>query len=161
MSRTKSALLTLALLLAAVPASGQTLTRIETKPFYGATVTIEEGVRVFRPLPPTSHMIINPGGKTPVSLSINEYRDYSGGAVVPALGGGEVHTYGGGVGWPLWGRGHDQRRHLGKHHQKAGYAWGAGHNGKNVWIGSNAHRYVRHAGHGGGPRKGGGGGKHH
>ena len=27
-------------------------TRIETRPFYGATVTLEEGVRVFRPLPP-------------------------------------------------------------------------------------------------------------
>jgi hypothetical protein len=49
------------------------LTRIETRPFYGATVTIEEGVRVFRPLPPTSHMIINPS-RSPLNLSINYER---------------------------------------------------------------------------------------
>ena len=44
-------------------------TRIETRPFYGATVTLEEGVRVFRPLPPDRHVIINPGGQTPLSLN--------------------------------------------------------------------------------------------
>jgi hypothetical protein len=44
------------------------LTRIETRPFYGATVTIEEGVRVFRPLPPTRQMIINPS-QGPLHLS--------------------------------------------------------------------------------------------
>lgn len=47
-------------------------TRIETRPFYGAVVTIEEGVRVFRPLPPTERVIINPHGKTPLSLSFSE-----------------------------------------------------------------------------------------
>ncbi|MBL8566423.1 MAG: hypothetical protein JNM89_11970 [Hyphomicrobiaceae bacterium] len=47
-------------------------TRIETRPFYGAVVTIEEGVRVFRPLPPTERVIINPGGITPLSLGFNE-----------------------------------------------------------------------------------------
>ncbi len=47
-------------------------TRIETRPFYGAVVTIEEGVRVFRPLPPTERVIINPGGVTPLSLGFNE-----------------------------------------------------------------------------------------
>ena len=36
-------------------------TRIETRPFYGATVTLEEGVRVFRPLPRHDRVIINPG----------------------------------------------------------------------------------------------------
>ena len=46
-------------------------TRIEPRPVYGATVTIEEGVRVFRPWPPTSHMIINPGGRTPLSINYN------------------------------------------------------------------------------------------
>jgi len=45
--------------------------RIEPRPFYGATVSIESGVRVFRPVPPTTHMIINPN-RTPVSLSIKE-----------------------------------------------------------------------------------------
>lgn len=57
--------------LASTAAGAQTLTRIETHSFYGATVTIEEGVRVFRPLPPTSHMIINPGGRTPLSINYN------------------------------------------------------------------------------------------
>jgi hypothetical protein len=47
-------------------------TRIETRPFYGATVTLEEGVRVFRPLPRHDRVIINPGGRTPLSLGINE-----------------------------------------------------------------------------------------
>ena len=36
-------------------------TRIEPRPFYGATVTIEAGVRVFRPLPPHDRIIIDPG----------------------------------------------------------------------------------------------------
>lgn len=49
-------------------------TRIEPRPVYGATVTIEEGVRVFRPLPPERHVIVNPGGATPIQLSINETR---------------------------------------------------------------------------------------
>jgi hypothetical protein len=44
-------------------------TRIETRPVYGATVTIEEGVRVFRPLPSERHVIVNPGGMTPLSLN--------------------------------------------------------------------------------------------
>jgi hypothetical protein len=35
---------------ASLPAAAQSTTRIETRPFYGATVTVEEGVRVFRPL---------------------------------------------------------------------------------------------------------------
>ncbi len=51
-------------------ASGQEAytTRIETRPFYGAVVTIEHGVRVIRPLPPTQHLIINPNGATPLVL---------------------------------------------------------------------------------------------
>jgi len=61
-----------------LPASGSaseaTTTRIETRPFYGATVTLEAGVRVFRPLPPHSKVIINPGGKTPVNLGFEENR---------------------------------------------------------------------------------------
>jgi hypothetical protein len=47
------------------------LTRIEPRPFYGATVTIEEGVRVFRPLPSTRQMIINPS-QVPLNLSFSE-----------------------------------------------------------------------------------------
>ncbi len=50
--------------------------RIETRPYYGAVVTVEAGVRVFRALPRTSKVIINPGGKTPLGLSFNETRVY-------------------------------------------------------------------------------------
>src|SRR5690606_4229650 len=52
-------------------------TRIETRPFYGATVTLEEGVRVFRPLPRHERVIINPGGRTPLNLTYEEHRSYS------------------------------------------------------------------------------------
>lgn len=45
-------------------------TRIEPRPFYGATVTIEEGVRVFRPLPPHDRVIIVPRGVGPVSIDV-------------------------------------------------------------------------------------------
>jgi hypothetical protein len=44
-------------------------TRIEPRAVYGATVTIEEGVRVYRPIPSEQHVIINPGGTTPLSLN--------------------------------------------------------------------------------------------
>jgi hypothetical protein len=44
---------------AAARAEARTV-RIEPRPFYGATVTLEEGVRVFRPLPPHERVIINP-----------------------------------------------------------------------------------------------------
>ncbi len=65
-------------------------TRIEPRAVYGATVTIEEGVRVYRPIPSEQHVIINPGGTTPLSLGYYTYtgpnidprftRNYSGGA---------------------------------------------------------------------------------
>ena len=45
-------------------------TRIETRPYYGAVVTIEHGVRVYRPVPPTQHLIVNPDGATPLQLNI-------------------------------------------------------------------------------------------
>lgn len=68
-----ASLLGLALLTVSASAAGAaSLTRIETRPFYGATVTIEEGVRVFRPLPPHRQIIINPDGKTPLNLTIEE-----------------------------------------------------------------------------------------
>lgn len=54
-----------------------TTTRIETHAYYGATVTLEQGVRVFRPLPPHSKVIINPGGLTPIHLGIEESRSTS------------------------------------------------------------------------------------
>jgi hypothetical protein len=45
--------------------------RIEPRPVYGAIVTIEEGVRVYRPLPPDRYVIVNPNG-TPVNLGLSE-----------------------------------------------------------------------------------------
>ncbi|MEO1206733.1 MAG: hypothetical protein AAFV45_10405 [Pseudomonadota bacterium] len=47
-------------------------TRIEPRPYVGAIVTIEQGVRVFRPLPPTNRVIINPNGATPLTLGFSE-----------------------------------------------------------------------------------------
>jgi len=53
-------------------------TRIEPRPFYGATVTMEAGVRVFRPLPPHDRVIINPNNATPLTLNVGDppYRRY-------------------------------------------------------------------------------------
>lgn len=56
-----------------VAAGDARTTRIEPRGFYGATVSIEAGVRVFRPLPRTTHVIINPN-KTPLNLTIEESR---------------------------------------------------------------------------------------
>ena len=66
-----------ALLLSVLPATAQGYTtRIEPRPFYGAVVTLEEGVRVIRPLPPVRHVIINPDNATPLTLGFNETRVY-------------------------------------------------------------------------------------
>ena len=58
-------------------ASAAETVRIETRPFYGATVTLEAGVRVFRPLPADRRVIINPHGRTPLSLSFEDNRTES------------------------------------------------------------------------------------
>ena len=47
------------------------LIRIEPRAYYGATVTVASGVRVFRPLPSASHVIINPNN-APVNVSLKE-----------------------------------------------------------------------------------------
>ncbi len=62
---------TAALAVSAAAVSAQSLTRIEPRPYYGATISIEEGVRVFRPLPATKNIIINPGNRTPLTLKID------------------------------------------------------------------------------------------
>lgn len=68
----------LALLVPTAASAGDArTTRIETRPFYGATVTLEEGVRVFRPLPRHERVIINPGGRTPLNLTYEEHRSYN------------------------------------------------------------------------------------
>jgi hypothetical protein len=50
-------------------------TRIETRPYYGAVTTLEHGVRVIRPLPPTRYVIVNPN-RTPLALGFNETNVY-------------------------------------------------------------------------------------
>jgi hypothetical protein len=69
------AVVALAACIAPAAADSQT-TRIEPRPFYGATVTLEEGVRVFRPLPPHDRVIINPGNATPLTIGIGDSRGY-------------------------------------------------------------------------------------
>lgn len=120
----------------AVAAAGTT--RIETRPFYGAVVTEEEGVRVFRPLPPPDRVIINPHGRTPLSLGFNEtyvternYNyNYSESRVDGDDGGCVRGIYGG------YGPGHFGRRH--------GGGRAVGHN-----------PFGGHRGHGGGGHRGG------
>ncbi|WP_072395512.1 hypothetical protein [Hyphomicrobium sp. CS1GBMeth3] len=74
MPRTLMAYSAAALALAAAPASAgdSTTTRIVPYNVYGATVTVEQGVRVTRPLPPDGHVIVNPGNRTPLSLNVYE-----------------------------------------------------------------------------------------
>lgn len=82
----------------AASAQSPSTTRIETRPFYGATVTLEEGVRVFRPLPPHERIIINPQGATPLNLSYeqshsvshNYHYDGDGRDAVPVYGGAGI-----------------------------------------------------------------------
>lgn len=107
-------------------AGDATMTRIEPRPFYGAVITVEEGVRVFRPLPRVGHVIINPDHRTPLNLTLenrrvvsHNYHHYSAngeggsgagyagsvGGLPYGLGGGEgrsgargLHKGGGGIG---------------------------------------------------------------
>ena len=96
-------------------AGDATTTRIEPRGFYGATVTIESGVRVFRPLPRTTRVIINPN-KTPLNLSFKETRhvyeghhhsnagSHNGNEAAPHHGGSGV------AGFPLHGFKHRGKR---------------------------------------------------
>jgi len=130
-----------ALALAAPAAAESYTTRIEPRPFYGATVTIEEGVRVFRPLPTQRHVIINPGGQTPLNLSYNDTRvtehststnhnyNYDSGA-----GGGYYGGSFGGYGFGGFGG-----------HGKAGFNRGGGVGGKPA--GAFKRHYGGHKGH--------------
>ncbi len=62
----------LLLTVASAAAEEPTTTRILPYNVYGATVTVEHGVRVFRPLPADGHVIVNPGNRTPMSLNVYE-----------------------------------------------------------------------------------------
>jgi len=96
-------------------AIAQVTTRIETNPVYGATVTIEKGVRVYRPLPPHDRIIINPGGTTPLSIGIVDGGTYGPSANAVSDGGGRYlggNTDGVGAFWPGVNRRHG--RHGGR-----------------------------------------------
>lgn len=100
-------------------ATAASLTRIETGPVYGAvTVTVEHGVQVYRPLPPLRHMILNPEGRTPLNLTIEDrnvvvqHHHYGVLAEETRDGnGGFVAGYGWGLGFPRVHRGHHGHRH--------------------------------------------------
>lgn len=125
-----AAIAAVALCGAALPAAAGT-TRIETRPFYGAVVTIEEGVRVFRPLPNTDRVIINPGGQTPLSLGFNETyvneRNYNynyNSTETDSSGRGVPYGVGG-----FYGYGHGKGHHGGRN---GGQHYGGGMPGRGV-----------------------------
>ncbi len=64
----------LAVLGAAAYAESGTTRIVHDEP-YGAIVTKEAGVLVFRGLPPTRKVIVNPEGKTPLDLKLTEVRE--------------------------------------------------------------------------------------
>ena len=123
---------------AASLASASELIRIEPRPYYGAVVSIESGVRVYRGLPAQSLMIINPDNKTPVSLNFSrsvEHRApiesapiygggdggeggirYGGGAFYPGLGTNPTRNRRNVAGTPAGVRMHKLRDHKPKHH---------------------------------------------
>ncbi len=106
------------LLPSASAATAASLTRIETRPFYGAVVTEEEGVRVFRPLPPHRHVIINPDGRTPLSLTIEDRNvtvNHNYPAPVVDNSDGAGRFVGGGYGG-FWGGNRGDRRHVRRQH---------------------------------------------
>ncbi len=75
-SRTSAAAAVLVAGVSATSAFASELIRIEPRPYYGAVVSIENGVRVYRGLPAQSLMIINPGNKTPVNLNFSRTIEY-------------------------------------------------------------------------------------
>lgn len=92
------------------------LVRIEPRPYYGAVVTVEQGVRVYRPLPTQNLMIINPN-QTPVNISFSrtiEHKaaDNSGNGGGTSSEGGGGSNYGGGFGGL-----NDGNRRMGNHNR--------------------------------------------
>jgi hypothetical protein len=62
----------IALVALATPVLAGGTVQIEPRPTYGATVTVEEGVRVFRPLPGPRQVIVNPN-RTPLMLDMGAH----------------------------------------------------------------------------------------
>lgn len=110
-------------------AEGAYTTRIEPRPFYGATVSLEAGVRVFRPLPPHRHIIINPGHRTPLNLTFKDVKErrYIRSENYHNYSGGPAHS-GYGAGWPgyVGAYGHGGRKY-GRHVRRGGDGIGRRH----------------------------------
>lgn len=82
------------------------LVRIEPRPYYGAVVTVEHGVRVYRPLPRETLTIINPN-QTPVNLSFSRSVEYKAGEASSDSGGGGDERGGGARYGGIGGLGND------------------------------------------------------
>lgn len=90
-------------LLAASANADRFTTRIETRPYYGAVVTLEHGVHVYRPLPPDRYVIINPS-QVPLSLSISDTNIHGWSSSAVASGyGGTAYSGDGLFHAPAWG----------------------------------------------------------
>ena len=154
---TAAALSVATLVLADPAAAGDArTTRIETRPFYGATVTLEHGVRVFRALPPHERVIINPGGRTPLNLSFEPPAQQGGGNGGGPGGGGNGY---GGNGSNGYGNGYGGDYGYGGY---GGYGYGRGRGFGQRLVGRPASQrghqggYRGHAGRGPGGHGGGG-----
>ncbi len=139
-------------------ATAQSTTRIETKPSYGAIVTIENGVKVYRVLPPHDRIIMNPEGKTPLHLGYEQVTvternhnynyHYGPGYYTPTYGyggyWGPPYGYGG-----FWGYGRDRKG------RNRGFGRPGRHGYKNRGFGHRGGRSARGFGRGAGGHKGG------
>ena len=106
----------------AAGAQSSSTIRIEPRNIQGATVSLENGVRVWRPLPATRYVVVNPGGRTPLALGLElppvggaGYGPGNGHGYAPApgpdhgYGYGAVPHYGAAYGLPFYGRGFHAR----------------------------------------------------
>jgi hypothetical protein len=86
-------------------ADGGGLVRIEPRPYYGAVVTVEKGVRVYRALPSQHLMVINPNN-APVNITYNrtiDNRTVESGGTAPVESG--LNDYGPRLGIGSYGNG--------------------------------------------------------
>lgn len=102
-------------------AADSVTTRIEPRPYYGAVVTVEHGVRVYRPLPNPTLTIINPN-QTPVNLSFSRSVEYKAAEGSGGHGGGGDDNGGGaryggisGIGNDIAGTGIQRNRNAKAH----------------------------------------------
>lgn len=101
----------------AAAATATSLVRIETQPVNGAAIITEEaGVRVIRPLPTLRYLILNPDGRTPLNLTIEDrhivVQHHHYGTVTDETVRETQYLGGYGVGLPRVHRGDRDRRHV-------------------------------------------------